>query len=69
MGTDQLRFGRGCEGMMEFGIHGLERGTFNRVFDGLDVEFGVSTITRDTQMDWPEWTDQWEDFVKKAYNR
>ncbi|THY45720.1 hypothetical protein D6C99_06344 [Aureobasidium pullulans] len=69
MGTDQLRFGRGCEGMMEFGIHGLERGTFNRVFDGLDVEFGVSTITRDTQMDWLEWMDQWEDFVKKTYNR
>ncbi|THV74702.1 hypothetical protein D6D29_08853 [Aureobasidium pullulans] len=69
MGTDQVRFGRGCEGMMEFGIHGLERGTFYRVFDGLDVEFGVSTITRDTQMDWPEWMDQWEDFVKKAYNR
>ncbi|THZ84017.1 hypothetical protein D6C84_04470 [Aureobasidium pullulans] len=69
MGTDQQRFGRGCEGMMEFGIHGLERGTFHRVFDGLDVEFGVSTITRDTRMDWPEWMDQWEDFVKKAYNR
>ncbi|THV83522.1 hypothetical protein D6D26_10177 [Aureobasidium pullulans] len=69
MGTDQLRFGRGCEGVMEFGIHGLEKGTFNRVFDGLDVEFGVSTITRDTRMDWPEWMDQWEGFVKNAYNR
>ncbi|KAI4723745.1 hypothetical protein E4T49_08529 [Aureobasidium sp. EXF-10728] len=69
MGTGQLRFGRGCEGVMEFGIHGVDRGTFHRLFDGLDVDFGVSSFTRDTQMNWPDWMDQWEGYVKEAYNR
>ncbi|KAG9663348.1 hypothetical protein KCU95_g3932, partial [Aureobasidium melanogenum] len=68
MGSGQLRFGRGCEGMMELGIHGLDRGTFYRLFDGLDVDFGVSSITRDTQMDWPDWMDQWEGYVTEAYS-
>lgn len=69
MGSGQLRFGRGCEGVMEFGIHGVERGTFYRLFDGVDVDFGTSNIARDTQMNWPDWMDQWEDYVKEAYNR
>ncbi|KAI4718374.1 hypothetical protein E4T48_05365 [Aureobasidium sp. EXF-10727] len=69
MGSGQLRFGRGCEGVMECGIHGVDRGTFYRLFDGLDVDFGVSSFTRDTQMDWPDWMDQWERYVKEAYNR
>jgi hypothetical protein len=67
--SGQLRFGRGCEGLMEIGIHGIEKGTFYRLFDGIDVDFGVSTVTRDTDMDWPEWMDRWEDFVKEAYGR
>ncbi|KEQ78211.1 hypothetical protein M436DRAFT_69327 [Aureobasidium namibiae CBS 147.97] len=69
MGSGQLRFGRGCEGVMEFGIHGVDKGTFYRLFDGIDVDFGTSNIARDTQMDWPEWMDQWEHYVKEAYNR
>jgi hypothetical protein len=69
MGSDQLHFGRGCEGVMEFGIHGVDKGTFYRLFDGLDVDFGTSNIARDTQMNWPDWMDQWEDYVKEAYNR
>ncbi|KAG9553192.1 hypothetical protein KCU71_g13335, partial [Aureobasidium melanogenum] len=68
MGSGQLRFGRGCEGVMELGIHGLDRGTFYRLFDGVGVDFGVSSITRDTQMDWPDWMDQWEGYVKEAYS-
>ncbi|CAD0105903.1 unnamed protein product [Aureobasidium uvarum] len=67
MGSGQLRFGRGCEGIMEFGIHGVDKGTFYRLFDGIDVDFGVSSFTRDTQMDWPDWMDQWEGYVKEAY--
>jgi hypothetical protein len=69
MGSGQLRFGRGCEGVVEFGIHGVDKGTFYRLFDGLDVDFGTSNIARDTQMNWPEWMDQWENYVKEAYNR
>jgi hypothetical protein len=55
--------------VMEFGIHGVDKGTFYRLFDGLDVDFGTSNIARDTQMNWPDWMDQWEDYVKEAYNR
>jgi len=69
MGSGQLRFGRGCEGVMELGIHGVDKGTFYRLFDGIDVDFGTSNIARDTQMNWPEWMDKWEDYVKEAYNR
>jgi hypothetical protein len=69
MGSGQLRFGRGCEGVMEFGIHGVDKGTFYRLFDGLDVDFGTSNVARDTQMNWPDWMDQWEDYVKEAYSR
>jgi hypothetical protein len=69
MGSGQLRFGRGCEGVVEFGIHGVDKGTFYRLFEGLDVDFGTSNIARDTQMNWPEWMDQWENYVKEAYNR
>ena len=65
--TGQMRFGRGCDGMMEVGMHGLSKGTFYRLFDGLDVDFGVSDFVQDTRMDWPEWMDQWESFVKEAY--
>lgn len=65
--TGQMRFGRGCDGMMEVGMHGLSKGTFYRLFDGLDVDFGVSDFVRDTRMEWPEWMDQWESFVKEAY--
>ncbi|KAG9589444.1 hypothetical protein KCU77_g9295, partial [Aureobasidium melanogenum] len=55
-------------GVMELGIHGLDRGTFYRLFDGVGVDFGVSSITRDTQMDWSDWMDQWEGHVKEAYS-
>jgi hypothetical protein len=54
---------------MEFGIHGVDKGSFYRLFDGIDVDFGTSNIARDTQMNWPDWMDQWEDCVKEAYNR
>ncbi|CAD0081586.1 unnamed protein product [Aureobasidium vineae] len=46
MGSGQLRFGRGCEGVMEFGIYGVDKGTFYRLFDGLDVDFGVSSFRK-----------------------
>jgi hypothetical protein len=69
MSSGQLRFGRGCEGIMEFGIHGVDKGSFYRLFDGIGVDFGTSNIARDTQMNWPDWMDQWEDYVKEAYNR
>lgn len=69
MCSGQLRFGRGCEGVMEFGIHGVDKGTFYRLFDGIDVDFGTSNIARDTQINWPDWMDQWEDYVKEAYHR
>jgi hypothetical protein len=58
MSSGHLRFERGREGIMEFGIHGVDKGSFYRLFDGIDVDFGTSNIARDTQMNWPDWMDQ-----------
>jgi hypothetical protein len=56
-GSGQVWFDRGCQGPMELGIYCIDKGTFYHFFDSLDVDSGLSRITGDTRMEWPDWMD------------
>ena len=63
-----MRFGRGCDGTMEFDGEGWVRGRFEGLMDGDDVDF-VGNLVDEDGLDVQEMKRAWDDFPKKAYGR
>jgi len=68
-----LRFGRGCEGSIEFDGNGLARGVFRGLIAGNDIEFEggrrESHGVQGSGYDVGEFEDEWMAFVDEAYGR
>lgn len=63
-----LRFGRGCDGTMEFDGEGWMKGRFIGLLYGEDVDF-EGNLVNEEGLDIEEVKDAWDDFPKKAYGR
>lgn len=72
--TGRLRFGKGCDGWIEFDGHGSVQGTFYSVNDGKDVDFDgrleeafdyESAEERETEIE--ELSTTWHGFPHRAY--
>ncbi|EXJ56553.1 hypothetical protein A1O7_06897 [Cladophialophora yegresii CBS 114405] len=61
-----MKFGRGCDGAIEFDGEGWIRGHFNGLMYGEDVEF-VGEWVNGEGLDVREMKHIWEDFPRKAY--
>ncbi|ETI26420.1 hypothetical protein G647_03197 [Cladophialophora carrionii CBS 160.54] len=63
-----MKFGRGCDGVIEFDGEGWIRGHFNGLMYGEDVEF-TGELVNDEGLDVREMKHIWDDFPRKAYGR
>lgn len=63
-----LRFGRGCEGSVEFNGAGLVRGVFRGLMHGQDIEFEGERCGSQHPNDTVSFLeDEWDDFPRRAY--
>ncbi|KAK5947220.1 hypothetical protein PMZ80_001368 [Knufia obscura] len=74
--TGQLRFGKGCDGWIEFNGGGGVRGAFHGLIGGRDVDFdgGLQDHYGHESEDEKEeaigaWASQWHEFPERAYGR
>jgi len=74
--TDQLRFGKGCDGWIEFNGGGGVRGAFHGLFGGRDTEFEGGLEEHFGHEDEHEreevvgaWASEWHEFPERAYGR
>jgi hypothetical protein len=63
-----MKFGRGCDGTMEFDGEGWIRGQFHGLMYGEDVEFGGNLVNEEG-LDVREMKHIWDEFPRKAYGR
>ncbi|KIW65037.1 hypothetical protein PV04_07324 [Phialophora macrospora] len=63
-----MKFGRGCDGTMEFDGGGWIRGHFHGLMYGEDVEF-VGNLVNEEGLDVREMKHIWDEFPRKAYGR
>ncbi|OAP63871.1 hypothetical protein AYL99_03098 [Fonsecaea erecta] len=63
-----MKFGRGCDGHMEFDREGWVQGRFRGLMHGDDVDFQGHLVNEDG-LDVEEMRHIWDDFPRKAYGR
>ncbi|OQU93975.1 hypothetical protein CLAIMM_00403 [Cladophialophora immunda] len=63
-----MRFGRGCDGYIEFDGEGWMRGRFRGLMHGEDVDFQGELVDEDG-LDVAEMKHAWDEFPQKAYGR
>ncbi|EXJ74410.1 uncharacterized protein A1O5_02706 [Cladophialophora psammophila CBS 110553] len=63
-----MKFGRGCDGSMEFDGEGWVNGHFRMLMDGEDVDFQAQWMDEDG-LDVTEMKHLWDEFPRKAYGR
>jgi len=74
--TDQLRFGKGCDGWIEFDGGGGVQGAFHGLFGGADTEFkgGLEEdfgheVEQDKEEIVGSWASGWHEYPERAYGR
>ncbi|KIW92259.1 uncharacterized protein Z519_07243 [Cladophialophora bantiana CBS 173.52] len=63
-----VKFGRGCDGSMEFDREGWVNGHFRMLMDGEDVDFQAQLMDEDG-LDVTEMKHLWDEFPRRAYGR